>query len=78
VLALETRLVQARDIDSGDFLQVELILSKENGEEQKVITPAVLREDVTQLRIECEGFYGLTMNVSKGRIDNNQSKNTLE
>jgi hypothetical protein len=78
VLALETRLVQARDIDSGDFLQVEVILKTESGQEEKVMTPAVLREDVVQLRVESECFYALSMEVSTGRIVTSQTQSNLE
>lgn len=71
MLALETRLVQARDIDTGDFLQVEVVLRRESGQEEKVETPAVVQEDVVELRVENEGYYGMSIEVKKGRIVNN-------
>jgi hypothetical protein len=32
------------------------------------MTPAVLREDIVELRVDNEGFYGLSMEVKKGRV----------
>ena len=42
------------------------------------MTPAVLREDVVQLKVENEGFYGLSMEVSKGRIVSSKNQSNLE
>ena len=42
------------------------------------MTPAVLREDVVQLRVESEGFYALSMEVNKGKIVSNQTQSNLE
>ena len=70
VMAIETRLVQARDIDTGEFVQVDIILNKS----QKVRTPAVLNEEVESLELKNERYYPVSLKLHKGKIIQSQTK----
>ena len=45
-----------------------MVLRNEEGEEKKVMTPAVVGEDIVEIKIEGEAYYGMSIEVKKGRI----------
>lgn len=71
VMAIETRLVQARDIDTGEFVQVDVILNKT----QHVRTPVLLNEDVESLELKNERYYPVSLKLCKGKIVSNKNNN---
>ena len=70
-MAIETRLVQARDIDTGEFVQVDVILNKT----QNVRTPVLLNEDVESLELKNERYYPVSLKLCKGKIVSNKNNN---
>lgn len=68
VLAVESRLVQARDVDTNDFVQTDIVLRSKNGEITRVKTPALIDETVVELELQNERYFPIKMQLHKGRI----------
>lgn len=45
-MAIESRFIQARDVDTGEFLQVQAILKTGFDQVRKVQTPALIDDDI--------------------------------
>lgn len=60
VFALETRLIQARDIDSGDFvkIQVEVEIMREGRLTSEIInTPEILNGTIVSVTVKNDEVY---------------------
>jgi hypothetical protein len=82
VLAIESRLIQARDIDTGEFLNVQMdvdVLDESEGhhimvtdegglrtKQLKVITPDIINAKILSIAIENEKYHGV--NIKMGAI----------
>ena len=70
ILAIETRLSQARDVDSGAFENVPVVATvvKDGVEkEERLQTPAILNGSIKQLRVEDPRFYGIQVQFEEGK-----------
>lgn len=71
VLAIETRLLQARDIDTGAFVNIEVLVTLEDDADGKVKqiahnTPDIINGKILQLEVrDNNDFHDLTLQVSE-------------
>jgi anaphase-promoting complex subunit 1 len=81
VMAIETRMVQVRDIDSGDYIQTNATMKFSDGRTKKCQTPLLIEEGATSLELSHERYYSTTAKVKSGKIvlqNNSNSNNNLE
>ena len=57
VLAVESRLVQTRDVDTNEFVQTEIILKNKDGSISRAMTPALVDESIVELELENERYF---------------------
>ncbi|CDW78298.1 UNKNOWN [Stylonychia lemnae] len=85
VLAIETRLLQARDIDSGEFLRIdmEVIVEETNQAGQveiknkQIKTPDIINGTIKSIEINNEQYHSVSID-SLGENDSNDQKNIFE
>lgn len=77
VMAIESRLVQARDIDSGEYVQVDIQLKRKSGAKKTVQTPAIIDDDIESLEVKNDGYFPLSIKLINGKIQQNNLEQVI-
>jgi hypothetical protein len=63
-ILIQFRLIEGRDVETGEEAEVDLLVSYLNGEDVKVKTPAVLHniENIFKIKVNTDKYYQIELN----------------
>ena len=77
VMAIETQMVQARDVETGELVQAQVILTTKSGETREAETPVIMSEDIVSIEVTQPIYYPIKVQVSNCHLSS-QSSTRLE
>jgi len=62
-MAIESKFIQAKDVDTSEFLQVQATLTDRSGNKREGHTPTLVDDDIQLIEFNDSRFYPLQIKV---------------